>query len=813
MGLFASLEEKWNEKGSISYDDLQKKYLTDFEKGRVNKANQLAEGLVQSVLELGTKAGWTKQETLDKFNQKLRNQPSKLEYDNKVLGAAGEIIGELTIAAPASTLGWFGRGGKLSQIGKQGLFGGVWSYFTTPTSVMAGEDKRMEEAQKSGLFSAGATAALGILGRPLEKITNFDFKENIKAVKDASASLGISPKLIGDFTGNEATRAAEALNKVRGGGVLTKLKENVNELSKAGGDVEKMYTKGTIYSGKAGENVATAIETNYREATKQGNQLFRNLDNLAAENNLTKINPVETKNTLSTILDEYSELFKTLERPNLEAKLNAMAGKVSKEEVIRPAGLILDESGKPIISEIKGPVEFNFQEIRRTRENLTDALIAAKQQNKLAPKEAVKIGEVLDAMDKDIETWGAAASNNANVSQAWQKARDFWRGNVVPLRDADLTIAMIKDPNSGELKADISKLVGRIVSPESANQEGAKRASMMISKVLPDDVKQDVTASVFNAARKEATDVSGNFDPLKFSSFLQKRKQNLQPFVDDNLDTMLNKFSFLSQQLTRQSSGASQSLDEAATTALRIGVGATMGGGAGAAIAAVPINRLMEAVSRAAFDTKSGRAIMLSAQSIDDLRPLLTGGVLAYEKEKSGVSDYATPQYEIPEELKQEGLMQQKKPEPSYSLPTELMELNINNINEIINDEAKKLGVSDHSSILRNIAKAESGFNQSAISPKGAIGVMQLMPGTASELGVNPENLEDNVRGGVRYWAQQLNKFKDPVLATAAYNAGPKSVIDSGYAVPNFAETKNYIKSIFGEQDNQLPVFGVLQKE
>ena len=105
MGLFASLEEKWNKNRNISYDDLQKKYLTDFEKGKVNKANQIAEGLVQSVLELGTKAGWTKQETLDKFNQKLRNQPSRLEYDNKVLGAAGEIIGELTIAAPASTLG------------------------------------------------------------------------------------------------------------------------------------------------------------------------------------------------------------------------------------------------------------------------------------------------------------------------------------------------------------------------------------------------------------------------------------------------------------------------------------------------------------------------------------------------------------------------------------------------------------------------------------------------------------------------------------------------------------------------------------
>lgn len=808
MGLFSSLEEKWKENKNISYDDLQKKYLTDFEKGQVNKANQLAEGLVQSVLELGTKAGWTKQETLDKFNQKLRSQSNKLDYDNKVLGAAGELVGELTIAAPASTLGWFGSGGKLAQIYKQGLFGGVWSYFTTPTSVMADQDKRIEEAQKSALFSAGATAALGVIGRPIEKLTNFDFKQNIQAVKDASASLGISPKLLGDFTGDEARRAAEALNKSRGGGVLDKLKENVNELNKAGGDLEKMYTKGAIYSGEAGKNVAAAVQTNYKNVSKEGNKLFKNLDVLVEENNLTKINPESTKVALSNALDEYSELFKTLERPDIESKLVKMAGKVGKEEVIRPAGLILDESGKPIIQEVKGPAEFTFQEIRKTREALSDAYLRAKQLNKFTSKEAVKINEILGAMDQDIERWGASASNNANVADSWKKARDYWRGNVVPLRDADLAIMQLKDPNSGELKADVSKLINKIVSVESPVQEGANRAAKLISKVLPEDVKQDVTASIFNSARQKATDASGNFDPMKFSSFIQQRKLNLQPFVEDNIDTMLNKYSFLSQQLTRGSTGASQSLDEAATTALRIGFGASMGGGTGAALAAVPINRLMEAVSRAAFDTKAGRAIMLSAQSIDDLRPLVTGGVLAAEKEAAGVKDYATPEWEIPAELKQI-----ESVSPKYSLPPELMNENINNINKIIDEESEKLGISQHSNVLKNIARAESSFNQSSISPKGAIGVMQLMPGTASELGVNPENLDENVRGGVRYWAQQLNKFNDPVLATAAYNAGPKSVIDAGYKVPEFAETKNYVKSIFGDSLPALPVFGIKEKE
>jgi hypothetical protein len=61
---------------------------------------------------------------------------------------------------------------------------------------------------------------------------------------------------------------------------------------------------------------------------------------------------------------------------------------------------------------------------------------------------------------------------------------------------------------------------------------------MMIANVLPADIKQDVAAATFETARKEETDVgTGAFDPIKFSTFLQSRKTNLQPFVDENLDT------------------------------------------------------------------------------------------------------------------------------------------------------------------------------------------------------------------------------------------------------------------------------------
>ena len=619
MGLF----DQW--KNKTDADKLQQKYLTDFEKGKVNKANDLAEGIMQSVLELGTMTGLTKQQTLDRFNAQLAKQPDRLSYDNKVIGAAGEIVGELIIAAPASTLGWFGVGGKVAQILKQGLFGGLWEGVTK--TVKEGES-RQEAAIKGGLMSGGATAVVGAVSRPIEKVTNFDFKSNIQAVKDASASLGISPKLLGDFTGDDATRAAEAMNRLRAGGVADRLKQNAKELQKAGGTVEKTITGGVEYSGKAGENVAKAVQTNYSNATNEGNKLYEKLDILAKQNNLSKIRPSETEAAVDKVISEYGDLFKVLDRPDLQNKITAFGTKLGKEEVKQEAGLIVSESGRPFIPEIKGPTDFTFSDIRKAREGLTDALSAAKAQNKFGAKETIRLNEVLDAMDRDIENWGQSLTQNQSVSDAFSTARSFWRGNVIPLRDADLAMTMIKDPNSGELKTDISKLVGRIVSAESTGQEGAKRAASMIAKVLPPDIKQDVASATFATARKEATDVgTGEFNPIKFSTFLQSRKTNLQPFVDENLDTLLNKYSFLTSSMTRQAAGSG--LDEAMTQGMRVGIGAAVGGAPGAAIAAVPVNRAVEALSRSVFDTKAGRAMMLSATSLDDLRPLVTGGVVS----------------------------------------------------------------------------------------------------------------------------------------------------------------------------------------
>lgn len=100
------------------------------------------------------------------------------------------------------------------------------------------------------------------------------------------------------------------------------------------------------------------------------------------------------------------------------------------------------------------------------------------------------------------------------------------------------------------------------------------------------------------------------------------------------------------------------------------------------------------------------------------------------------------------------------------------------------------------SALVEAVAWQESRFNHAAVSPKGARGVMQLLPKTASDLGVDPADLRGNIDGGAAYLAQQLRRYGgDLRLALAAYNAGPGAVDRYG-GVPPYLETQTYVRAI-----------------
>lgn len=98
--------------------------------------------------------------------------------------------------------------------------------------------------------------------------------------------------------------------------------------------------------------------------------------------------------------------------------------------------------------------------------------------------------------------------------------------------------------------------------------------------------------------------------------------------------------------------------------------------------------------------------------------------------------------------------------------------------------------------LIRAMVEVESGFDFTAVSPKGAEGLMQIMPGTGRDLGlVNPFDGSQNLEAGIRYFKSLLDAFGDTRLALAAYNAGPARVTKAG-GVPDIPETRTYVDRV-----------------
>lgn len=124
------------------------------------------------------------------------------------------------------------------------------------------------------------------------------------------------------------------------------------------------------------------------------------------------------------------------------------------------------------------------------------------------------------------------------------------------------------------------------------------------------------------------------------------------------------------------------------------------------------------------------------------------------------------------------------------------MLMNSTSYEPLIRQHASFQGI--RADLVRAVIQVESAFNPRALSPKGAMGLMQLMPATAAQFGVlDPFNPAENIRAGVGYLRQLLDRYDhNEPLALAAYNAGPGAVDKYGSRVPPFRETQNYVQRI-----------------
>ncbi|HPS58995.1 MAG TPA: lytic transglycosylase domain-containing protein [Spirochaetota bacterium] len=131
-------------------------------------------------------------------------------------------------------------------------------------------------------------------------------------------------------------------------------------------------------------------------------------------------------------------------------------------------------------------------------------------------------------------------------------------------------------------------------------------------------------------------------------------------------------------------------------------------------------------------------------------------------------------------------------------------EVSRTDIENLINYYSNKRNIPP--SLVRSVITAESGFDPNATSPKGAMGLMQLMPSTVMDLGVeNPYDPEDNIKGGTALLKNLLDNYQgDYKRALAAYNAG-KGTVDKAGGVPDIKETKDYVRKVIdlyaGEKD------------
>lgn len=493
--------------------------------------------------------------------------------------------------------------------------------------------------------------------------------------------------------------------------------------------------------------------------------------------------------------------------------------------------------GEGLVSGVTNTVQVNKMTIPQLQSWLTDfgkkaagseALItdvSIGTQQKLASAIFSGLKEDLKALaqSKNVDE-RAVANLMMGASKQTKQAVDKYQSAI-----AQGLPAILKDKNIASIDTDtLMQTIGGLSAGQQKNLFG------ILKNTAPEDLKriQQVTYDNFvQSARTKLPDGTDGVDLKllagKFNTLPEAEKSKLALSLGTGLDDFAAKMKDAESFFKYQQAYAGKAADakvnpaELSQAAYALTGGSYTGGKIGAMMGNIwnsikgglndeqTLNFLMSPETKGILresimspnSQKTLDKISRTLGGANVSEPVVAAGQLGYRAAVEGVQRPAVATPQAPTEAWDIGPATETQSTPSSGESWDLGPASSVSPKEIeaqIRAEAQKQGYGQYADLFVKQAKQESGYNPYAVSKAGAQGVFQLMPGTAKELGVtDPFDVAQNISGGISYMGQQLNRFKDPAMALAAYNAGPQRVINAG-GIPNIAETQDYVKRILG---------------